>query len=396
MKKTVMKIIFYGAMAFLPIVSMGQAAAQPAAQVVKKSPYQDPVFYLLCTVAVLLLAFIFQLQKVLIAVAQKGVRQERSGNGVLPLIVLVLSMAAWPEATLAQAAALGNEQVPFLHHGFGSNAINALVFLIVVELGVILYYTRMIRMFTQAPEVEKPYVQVEQEVRPSFWERFNRSVAVEKEAAILTDHNYDGIQELDNSLPPWWKYGFYLTILWGLAYLVHYHVSHTGPTSLDEYNNQLAVAEAQMIEYRKKAANLVDETNVKFLGDAVDLAKGKEIFDKNCVACHGPLGQGAQVGPNLTDDYWKHGGSMADIFKTVKNGVQGKGMKSWKNDLTPSMIAQVSSYIKSLHGTNPPNPKAPEGDLYNEKTMTPADSTVVKPTAPVDSLNKPQGMAELH
>jgi cytochrome c oxidase cbb3-type subunit III len=384
------------ALAFIPASGWAQAAAQPAVQLVKKSPYQDPVFYLLAVVAVILLAFIFQLQKVLIAVAQKGERKDSGGSKIVPSVLFILALAAFPESSFAQAAADTKDQVPFLHHGFGSNAFNALVFLITVELGVILYYTRLIAMFTRTPEAEKPYVQAIPEEKPSFWERFNRSVAVEEEAAILTNHNYDGIQELDNSLPPWWKYGFYLTILWGVAYLIHYHVSHTGPSSLEEYNNQLAVAETEMMEYRKKAANLVDETNVKYLADAGDLAKGKEIFDKNCVACHGPLGQGAQVGPNLVDDYWKHGGSIGDIFKTIKNGVQGKGMKAWKSDLTPSMMAQVSSYIKSLHGTNPPNAKAAEGDFYQEAGAAPADSTAVKPQMPADSLNKPPRMAELH
>jgi cytochrome c oxidase cbb3-type subunit 3 len=161
---------------------------------------------------------------------------------------------------------------------------------------------------------------------------------------------------------------------------------------LDEYKNQLATAEQEMAEYRKTAANLVDETNVKYLSDAAELAKGKEIFEKNCTPCHGPQAQGAQVGPNLTDNYWIHGGAMGDIFKTIKNGVQGKGMKSWKNDLTPSMIAQVSSYIKSLKGSNPPNPKAPDGTLFEEAAATTAPATTdttATTTATADTLNTP-------
>lgn len=389
--KTILKYtLAVFALAAMPDALLAQASATASAPAVAKaSPYQDPVFYLLCTVAVLLLAFIFQLQKVLLAVAKKSPKSKASV--LVQAIVLLVAFSVLPDAAFAADKA---EQVPFLHHGFGTNAINALVVIITFELCVILYYTRMIRLFTQNQVEEKPYVEVER-LRPSFWERFNRSVAIEQEAAILTDHNYDGIRELDNNLPPWWKYGFYLTIVWALAYLVHYHVAHSGPGSLDEYNNQLAVAQAELIEYRKKTANLVDETNVKLLVDAAEIAKGKEIFDKNCTTCHGAQAQGAQVGPNLTDDYWLYGGGIQDVFKTIKYGVQGKGMKSWKSDLTPSMIAQVSSYIKSLHGTMPPNPKAPDGTIWTEPLASPVDSVPPTPKAPVDSLHKPQGMAQL-
>jgi cytochrome c oxidase cbb3-type subunit 3 len=362
------------------------AAAEP---VKKASPYQDPVFYLLSTLVVILLAFIINLQRVLIGVAQSKVRNEKKigFEKTASIIILLISFGSLPEQALA-AATNAKEQVPFLHHGFGSNAINALAALVVIELSVILYYVRMIRLFTdkQKDEVYAEETQLA-EAKPSFWEKFNASVTVEKEAAIMTDHDYDGIRELDNSLPPWWKYGFYLTIVWACAYLVHYHVTKGGPDSLTEYNNQLVQAEADMAEYRKKAANLVDETNVKLLTDATEISKGKEIFEKNCTTCHGPQAQGAQVGPNLTDDYWLHGGDVKDVFKTIKFGVQGKGMKSWKSDLTPAMIAEVTSYIKSLQGTNPPNAKAPEGAIWSESgTATAYVDTMVNSNTPDTTL----------
>jgi cytochrome c oxidase cbb3-type subunit III len=350
------------------------------------SPYRDPIFYGLLAIVLVLLVFILQLQKVFASVA-KDYSKGKIGKGgnTLQAIILIVGFSALPESSFA-----AEEQATFLKHAFGSNAINALFFLAVVELVVVLYYVRLIRSFTDAPYEDKPYVETIR-TRPSFWDRFNKSVTVEKEAAIMTDHEYDGIRELDNALPPWWKYGFYLTIVWSVFYLAHYHVAGSGPSSEDEYKAQVEEGQAEVAAYLAKMGNMVDETNVTLLTDAADLAKGKEIYTALCVACHGPSGEGG-VGPNMTDQYWKHGGDIKDLFKTVKYGVSGTGMKSWKSDISPAQMAAVSSYILSLQGTNPPNGKAPEGTLYVPK----ADSLA----APVDSLAVPvpadsTGMAQL-
>jgi cytochrome c oxidase cbb3-type subunit 3 len=209
------------------------------------------------------------------------------------------------------------------------------------------------------------------------------AVAVEEEESILLDHDYDGIKELDNNLPPWWKYGFYLTIVTSVIYLVHFHVLKTGDLQGKEYDNAIAQAKIEVDEFMKTSANNVDENTVKVLTEASDIASGKDLFMANCVACHGKGGEGT-VGPNLTDDYWIHGGSIQDLFKTLKYGWVEKGMKAWKDDLSPMQIAQVASYIKTLNGTNPPNPKAPQGDLYTEAGRAPiSDSTLINH----DSLN---------
>jgi cytochrome c oxidase cbb3-type subunit 3 len=381
---------------FLPIclslITMGAAAqaapaanapATVAAEAAPYSPYQDPVFYGLFLVVVVLLIFILQLQRVFAGVA-KGYAKNKS-NSIFPIIICLITLTQLPN--MASAA---NEKAQFLHDGFGSNAINALMFIILVEIAVVLYYVRLIRLFfTKEEPIAARATVAEAKVVPSFWDKFNASVEIEKEEAILTDHDYDGIQELDNSLPPWWKYGFYFTIIWSICYLGYFHVTKTGPLSDGEYKNQMAEAEIQMAEYRKKAANLVDETTVVLLTDGGDLAKGKAIFESQCVTCHGPNGEG-KVGPNMTDKYWKHGGDIKDLFKTVKLGVSGTGMKSWKSDLSPIAMAQVTSYILTLQGTNPAGAKAPEGALYEPgaattsidttATASPADTTMVGST----------------
>jgi cytochrome c oxidase cbb3-type subunit 3 len=213
--------------------------------------------------------------------------------------------------------------------------------------------------------------------RLNWWNRMNRLKPVEQEASLDLGHDYDGIRELDNRLPPWWLWGFYITIVFAVVYFWRFHVSHTAPLSAEEYQIAVKKAEADQREYLKHAANLVDENTVKLLTDAADINAGKSIFQQNCTPCHGGAGEGNTVGPNLTDDYWLHGGSIHDVFRSIKYGWQEKGMKSWKDDFTPSQIAQIASFVKSLHGSNPPNPKPPQGELYKEAAASDSSGTAV-------------------
>jgi cytochrome c oxidase cbb3-type subunit 3 len=149
-------------------------------------------------------------------------------------------------------------------------------------------------------------------------------------------------------------------------YLWRYHVSESAPLSIGEFDIAMQKAAVEHEIYLKKSASLVDENTVSMLIDAEASMAGKKIFELNCAACHGKAGEGT-VGPNLTDDYWLHGGSIKDIFKTIKYGWSEKGMKSWKDDLSPMQIAQISTYIKLMSGTNPPNAKEKQGELYKEE-----------------------------
>jgi cytochrome c oxidase cbb3-type subunit 3 len=193
-----------------------------------------------------------------------------------------------------------------------------------------------------------------------IWSKINNSVAIEKEKDILLDHDYDGIRELDNSLPPWWKYGFYLTIFISVIYVYYYHISGNGPSSLDEFNTEVAEGNAAVAAYLATAADKVDENTITVTSDAAVIATGKELFETNCSACHAKDGGGG-VGPNLTDAYWLHQGDIKSIFKSIKYGWKEKGMKSWKEDFSAKQIAALSNYVYTLKGTKPLAPKDPQG-----------------------------------
>lgn len=208
---------------------------------------------------------------------------------------------------------------------------------------------------------------------------------VDDEGQLLLDHDYDGIKELDNNLPPWWVYLFYVTIIFAVIYLVRFDILGADNQEM-ELKKEMAQAQIDIAEYKKTAPDLMDEKTVTLLTDPADLAAGKAIFTTNCAACHRADG-GGQIGPNLTDDQWILGGGIKNVFHTITNGGRdGKGMIAWsKSGLKPKDIQLVSSYVLSLKGTNPPNPKAPEGEVWVDENapktdaVTPvSDSTAVK------------------
>lgn len=215
--------------------------------------------------------------------------------------------------------------------------------------------------------------------RPSFWSRFsqkmNASVPLEQEKEIELDHSYDGIKELDNHLPPWWKWLFYATIAWSVVYLIAYHVVDSLPLQISEYNQEVAAAEerARILRASQPIAE-VDVNTLIFSKDSTQLIEnGKKVFaDNNCGSCHGNDGGGNTIGPNLTDIYWLHGGGIKNVFATVKDGVVEKGMPAWGRTLKPQEIRDVTYFILSLQGTTPANPKAPQGEIYKE--IAPSDT----------------------
>ncbi len=200
----------------------------------------------------------------------------------------------------------------------------------------------------------------------------NQRPPIEDEQKLLLDHDFDGIRELNNKIPPWFMAIFYGSIIWALVYMVDFHILGSGNVQEDEYAEEVQIA-AMEREILNRSGSLVNEESVTRVDDVAALASGKDIFVKNCAACHGMGGEGL-VGPNFTDEYWIHGGGIKNVFKIIKYGVPQKGMISWQAQLDPTQMQEVGSYILSLKGSNPPNQKGPEGKKWEESDDTESES----------------------
>lgn len=198
---------------------------------------------------------------------------------------------------------------------------------------------------------------------------WTNSKDIEEEQEIILDHNYDGIKELDNSLPPWWVYMFYATIVFAVVYLVRFQVMD-GDTPAMEYEKAVAEARMEINKFKTTSPDLITAENVELLTDASDLKRGRAVFNINCASCHLSDG-GGSIGPNLTDEYWILGGGIKNVFTTISNGGRsGKGMIAWNKTLKPADMAKVSSYVLSMQGTTPAKAKEPQGEKWVEETET--------------------------
>lgn len=305
----------------------------------------------------------------------------RSKNGNSTLLLIITSLFLTTQLS-AQNTSSSNDLI-----SFSDTDINVLITLnVLLSLTVLWMYNQFQKMMQIAGLIK------EEESKSSLWSLehvLTRSVPIEKEATIQFEHEYDGIRELDNVLPPWWLWMFYTTIAFSFVYLIHYHITpikalekigFVGPGVGQEelYKMEMEQAEKEKQAYLAQMANKVNEENVTALTDPAEIAEGKNIFLTNCATCHGKEGQGG-AGPNLTDDYWLHGGGIKNVFKTIKYGVPQKGMIAWETQLSPKQIQQVASYILTLRGTNPPGAKEPQGELWKEENIsTNADTTLIQ------------------
>ncbi len=282
---------------------------------------------------------------------------------------------------------------PILSRHWGDYILLAIVVVVLIAAFSAIY--NLLNLMVKAREVKiyekhglESFLEEKRLNEGSWWQRFSRRmsdiVPIEKEKDIMFDHDYDGIRELDNNLPPWWLYGFYLTIAIAIFYMGYYHLSPYGKTSTEEYEMEMEKAAVEVEKYLARQADQVDETNVIALADEISISEGQEIFNTNCVACHLSHGGGSSVsvGPNLTDEYWIHGGGIKNVFKTIKYGVPEKGMIAWGEQMRASDMQKVASYVWSLQGTNPPGAKEPQGEIWvaseeeeASSNETPVDST---------------------
>lgn len=250
----------------------------------------------------------------------------------------------------------------------GYGAIVTVLLLLLVAMLVLLKAFKVLSRFILKSEgyseaeiiAETKPVKKDKKQKAEVWNKLLSLRPMEEEKDLLIAHDYDGIQELDNPIPSWFMWLFYVTIVFAAGYLIVYHVFDIGQLQYAEYKTEMAQADAAKKVFLSKAANRVDENTVKRVNDPEVLASGKAIFTSTCAACHGEHAQG-NVGPNLTDSYWLHGAKISDLFKTIKYGVPSKGMPTWEKQLSPKQISDVANFVKSLHGTNPAGAKEPQG-----------------------------------
>ena len=293
---------------------------------------------------------------------------------IFPIAFLMILVSGLP--ALAQSPAPSNQDTLLM-------IVLGLVLLVaILVLIVALYMVSVLKTVLQKEQILKAEAQgvkyVEEE-KESLWSKINKklsdAVPVEEEESIMLDHDYDGIKELDNHLPPWWTALFYITIIIGVIYLFNYHIIHIFPLQEEEYANELKKAkELQASLAKTGAVETIDLSNPQPDMSSGAIENGKSVFQTNCISCHAPDGGGG-VGPNLTDNYWLHGGDFKSIITTIHEGVSGTSMIPWKNVLSPGQIRDVASYVTTLLGTTPANPKEPQGEFVEASTTKVEESS---------------------
>ncbi|MFT3747252.1 MAG: cbb3-type cytochrome c oxidase N-terminal domain-containing protein [Agriterribacter sp.] len=350
------------------------AIAQEAATTTAPEEKSNLLAILLIITTIVLAFVIWGMGQVLISVSKLALEKYKN-SGKLLSAIFIIALSVTSQTVFAQAAETVTAVADTTNYGgLTAGAFYAFAAVISIEVAAILFLAFSIRRVFQELLPEKAKAPAKSSRFGEWWSSldkkvFTKAVAVEKEADILIDHNYDGIQELDNSLPPWWKYGFYATIFVAIFYLGYYHAFGVGKNPTQEYLAEMEKARVEKEAYEANNKDKVDENNIP-IADASGIAAGKEIYANKCWPCHGKAGEGG-AGPNLTDDYWLHKGSLNDIYHSIKVGYPDKGMQSWAKEFTPVQMSYIASYIKTLHGTNPPGAKAPQGDLFTEQGAVP-------------------------
>ncbi len=359
-----------------PTVVVAVSATDGAVDNVKIVPnYSDNLklfYWLLATTLILLMAIILLSGSItsflksdffIDKIAAKKKNNDENNFKPLAILAVIFSAIAASNSSFAMSLSTGAEtamDIPWLK--IESADLYMMVIINAVLLGVVLYLKSTFKSFVQ---MAKPELEAEAQLAPKPAKKamkklnvlLNDIVPIEEESSILMDHEYDGIQELDNNLPPWWVWMFWATIIFSFIYIFHYHVFRTGDLQVAEYNNEIETSKKDIEAYLTLNAMNVDETNATVLEDEKSLASGKELFKANCVMCHNPNGEG-NIGPNLTDEYWLHGGDVKDIFSIIKHG-NANGMPEHASKLNPVQIQELSSFILAMPYTAG---KEPQGD----------------------------------
>ncbi len=373
MRFTKMLFILFSCMFF----TASHLVAQNAEPVKEVQSTGNLLAYVMIAVAFLLAFVIWGMGNVLLVLIRQVLdKQKSNAAGILTFAFLIGFSFIGIPTNAQDAGEVLVKEVPN-YGGLDGTSFWILVATIATEIMTILFLLFFIKRIQQ----ELMPVKVASTSSFAAWwakidkKLFTKAVPVEKEADVMLDHNYDGIRELDNALPPWWKWGFVITIFFSFFYLFHFHVMGSGKNPTEEYLAELKKADVELKAFAAKNKDKIDEDNI-VMADEGSIAQGKEIYQQVCWACHGKEGEGG-TGPNLTDEYWVHKGSLNDIYRSIKLGYPDKGMQSWEKSYSPKQMSNLTSYIETFKGTKPANPKPAQGDLY-----------VAVETAVTDSIKK--------
>ncbi|MEO6229106.1 MAG: cbb3-type cytochrome c oxidase N-terminal domain-containing protein [Ferruginibacter sp.] len=380
-KPLLYKLFFIAFIMIQGVVTMAQSTGDAKNT---DAPYNMATI-LMVSIALVLAFVIYGLGQVLVTLTRQAVEKKKSSGITLPVILLSILSFVSLAANANDGVTEEIGSVATNYGGMESTAFWLLASVILLEAITIGFLLLSIKRVQAELLPQKEIVKTA--VFKEWWSAidkrlFTKAVAVEQEADILLDHDYDGIRELDNALPPWWKYGFYITIAISFIYMLNFHVLGYGQNPTEEYQAELVKAQEAKDLYESKNADKINESNLE-MPKAGGLDAGKEIFNSICWTCHGKLGEGG-AGPNLTDDNWLHKGSLSDIYLSIKHGYPDKGMQAWEKSYSPKEILNLAGYIKNLKGTNPAGAKAPQGDIYIETNST--DSTAA--TGDTSNTNK--------
>lgn len=369
--------------ALAAFICNGAVAQSTAASTAPAESGSNLLAILLVSTAIVLAFVIWGMGQALITISRQ-VMEKSKAAGKVATIIMFIGFSLLSQGSFAQDAATTSAVAAPNYGGLSANTFYAFLGVLLMEISAIFFLAFAIRRIYQELLPEKQKTLAKTTPLAAWWASLNnrfftRAVPVEREADILLDHDYDGIQELDNSLPPWWKYGFVVTIICAFIYLGYFHAFGSGKNPTEEYAAEMEQARIEKETFEANNKDKIDEKNVP-MADADGLKAGQVMFEANCSACHLKDG-GGNVGPNLADNYWLHKGSLNDIYATIKNGYPDKGMQSWSSKFNPKEISLLASYVKSLKGSKPATPKAPQGDLFEEDGA----ATAAVPAAIFDS-----------
>ena len=317
------------------------------------------VFAVLCVLALILLFMIAVLARVNSTLASDKHIWESRGKKASAILAIIGLSSLVPSSSVA--AGTSGVMLFAMTDSIFWLMVAFCLFLALIAFALLFNIKSMMNKMTETDDSHRP-------ATGSFEAELIGLRPIEEEKDLLMDHEYDGILELDNKLPPWWLYLFYFTIVFGVVYIPYYHFGGGGALMEEEYETVMAEAAAEKEARLAESGGDIDENNVTLLADAGAISAGEETFNTYCVACHnkGAMGSPTSVGPNLTDEYWLHGGGIQNVFKTIKYGVPQKGMISWETQLSPVQMQEVASYIVGLAGTDDGSGKEPQGDKWSE------------------------------